>query len=219
MLELYLMIGLALAIGVIYFLFKRENFYISNLSESIKGSNFTLESRMEKKSLLYYTKFKTINKLFSDFFSISGNLDDESFTYYQVFGLFSGYSIIIFDSDQNYQPFDNIKIVPRSIIDGRSNYQLEWIKFNKKFVNRLDNPGQALEIISPTLMEALVEAKEHYKDISLEYFMSQEYQKLCFAVIIKKAIFPIFYDKNKVKLQYEGFLGFLKQGAELKKAI
>ena len=188
-----------------------------------KGSIYVAK-QINRDYLLYFKKFKKIKYCFIDSFAIAGVYKDNSFSYYQLrsyFCLGHTFSVIFLDTEKKYEKnFSNIEIKPQKSISLGKDHDLEWNQFNRYFINKFDNPRQALEVVSPTFMQQLVRIKEKYQNIYVEYFESSEYQKNCLVIYKKGALFPIFfYKKDQFDKYYNNFLEFLSDCIELNKSI
>ena len=120
-----------------------------------------------------------------------------------------------------YEPlFDHIHIFPRTVLSGKSGFDLEWIEFNEKYVSKLENPRQALEVISPTFMETMVDIKNEYGEIEIEYFEDTNYQVNMLVLAKPGYIFDVSKD-NEVELKQDmsKLKVFIEKALELKNSI
>ncbi len=211
---------------IIFFIFsfwrnKKKN----NLGEAIKkilnNSQYKFNYIKEiNNELANYKKLPLIRKSFLGNFIINGIYKGENFTYFQVFSNLQQYSVLIFDAEKYDPKFDFIHITPQTILNFGTDYDLEWIKFNKNFINKFDDPREALEVVTPYFMDLLVDLKNKYGFVEIQYFTDNNYQKESLILIKKEYIFPIFlFKKERMENYFKNFLDYLDSGFNLKNSI
>jgi hypothetical protein len=179
-------------------------------AEKLLGQKFIPIRNLGK----FYANFKTI-KAPNMAFLLTGIFGGQRVDYVQIYGI-KEHSIAMIDNDKYDMGFTYIYL-GQDFRSKKKRYRLEWDDFNKKFKGFYDDPRQALEMVSPTFMEKLMELSKKYKGVSVEYFESKEYQKNCLALIIPKLVFPL---KMKKGNEYMAeFNNFINDAIALKKSI
>jgi len=124
----------------------------------------------EEKGLSMYQNFKTISTCKVEPYSIIGSIDHTGIRFLQMHKLFRRYSVAMITIDRYELGFKHIHITPKTNLNLQSDHELEWIEYNKAFINTLENPRQAREVLTPTFMEALVAMQKKYSSFDVEYF-------------------------------------------------
>jgi hypothetical protein len=173
----------------------------------------------EKDIAKYYKKFRFIKRRLLGPFEILGSFNGEEIRFFQM-GLIKPYSVVMITMDRYKSNFDHIKIVPNTLLNIEKGFSLEWIEFNKKFISKLENPRQALEVLSPTFMETLVDMKEKYKEIEIECFEDKNYQTNVLVIVHPGHIFSLSQIRPEiVNNGVQNFLDFVKIAINLKESI
>ncbi len=139
-----------------------------------ENNRFELGSHA-KESLGRYKSLRSFCNTFMRSKIISGKIKDSGFIFFEGKKSFRKYSCVIVDAGRYEIDFDSIVIKKESVFHTSEDFDLEWIQFNDTFHSDLENPRQALEVISPTFMEQLKRFHDTYDEIVFEYFEEPSY--------------------------------------------
>ncbi len=210
---------LFILLAIHIFIYKRRNNLIELINTSELGSMFNCYE-INKDELSAYKKVFISKMIFFDKFIINGKYKDNGFTYFQIFYKFRRYSVLVFDAKKYDPKFEYIRITPQTKINIDKDTDLEWIKFNKNFINMFDNPATALEVVTPYFMELLLNLKNKYGFIEIRYFSDDEYQKESLVILKRSSIFKvILFKKNKIDKYLKKLLEYLDDGYKLVNSI
>ena len=164
--------------------------------------------------------FKQIKKYNLNHFTIYGTYKDNEIRFFQMGNYNAKFSVAMITMDKYAPEFDHILILPKTVLTFGKGYNLEWVDFNKKYLSKLDNPKEALNVLSPTFMETLVDLKNKYGKIEIEYFEDKDYQSNSLIVVKEGHIFDVFkYREDRAPNDIKVLNDFLDDVVKLKSSI
>lgn len=168
--------------------------------------------------------YTTFLKLLSNYtrqwnplFFLSGPYYGKTFSYAQISGKPGLYSILFFHMKKIAIGNLSIKIFSdNSLVVGGKSMQLESSDFNENFKNSFYNQPGALEFATPSVMQTMLELKEQFHDVNIEYFVNSDSDDATLAVFVKGYIFPFpDYDATQIDIYWENFETFAGKAAKL----
>ena len=200
---------------------KRRGYFDELISAHIQNSEYQLHyAAIIRDELSVYHGFPLIEENKKDHFLITGNLNGEGFLFFQTTTP-RPYSVLVLDAEKYEPKFASIQIEPQTLFNFGKDYQLEWGEFNRAFINKFDDPQQALEVVTPTFMESLATLRDTYGHVSIKYYSNDDYQKESLIIATKGRMFPVMQIRNDDELQlcFKKFLDFVKNGISLIESI
>lgn len=165
----------------------KEKQYFNNLLENGTQLSLTLNSHPEE--VTKFLKESSHLRNYDVTKQFNGVKEGTPFSLYMLRKAGVSVSLLIVDA-LDYKPhFSKISIRRASALDPGKDHDTEWNDFNLFFDNEFKDPSQALEIVTPDFMSALVALKQKYGGIEFEYFGHAGYQKNFIALFVSEAIF------------------------------
>lgn len=183
-----IVISAAVFLHLIWFSYKvkQQRTYLADAKEHLEPNHVRVDFSVEKSFFKTHVPLKLLQLFRMESIYIVGQYEGLTYEFMQCWRGRKRYSLILIDDPTHRPNFSHILIKKQKGVKHRKDVDLEWNDFNLKLDNRLTNPQQALELLSPTFMERLFDLLNKYNELRFEYYELPELQKNVFACMTRE---------------------------------